>query len=137
MSLVLDGSVSVSWYFDDEASEAADEVLDRVRAEGAFVPASWRFEVANALQVAVRRKRIDQTFRDRALASLETLSIAVDPESLGQAWHESVQLADRHGLTVYDAAYLELAQRRRTTLATLDRALIKAAGAEGVPVIGT
>jgi len=136
MSFVLDGSISLAWYFEDEATEAADEVLERVRKEGAVVPALWCFEVASALQMAVRRRRIDRSFRDRALARLETLTIAIDPESAACAWHESVQLADRHNLTVYDAAYLELAQRRRLPLATLDRALIRAGQAEGVPVIG-
>lgn len=133
---MLDSSVSLAWFFDDEASEAADAVLDSVRDDGAVVPPLWYFEVANGLQIAVRRKRIDGALRERALGRLEQLVIAADAESIGHAWHESVRLAGRHGLTVYDAAYLELAQRRRLSLATLDRALVRAAGVEGVRTIG-
>jgi len=136
LSLVLDSSLSIAWYFEDEATEQADHVLRRVENEGAFVPALWRFEVPNALQMAVKRKRIDRTFRDRALARLASLRITVDADSERHAWSTSVQLSDRHGLTVYDASYLELAQRRRLELATLDRDLAKAAEAEFVPVIG-
>lgn len=136
MSLVLDSSVSLAWFFEDEASQAADEVLDSVREGGAVVPPLWYFEVGNALQIAVRRNRIDGALRERALESLTQLAIATDPESVSHLWHEGVRLAERHDLTVYDAAYLELAQRRRLPLATLDRALIRAGEAEGVRVIG-
>jgi predicted nucleic acid-binding protein len=96
----------------------------------------WRFEVANALQMAVRQERVDKAFRDRALVHLATLDISTDPESVSHAWSATVRLAEQHSLTVYDAAYLELADRRRMPLATLDKALIRAAAAESVRVIG-
>ena len=136
MSLVIDSSISLSWYFEDEASAKSQAVLDEVGENGAVVPALWRFEVANGLQMAVRRKRIDAAYRDDTLADLVTLDIALDSDSSAHAWSASVKLAERHGLTVYDAAYLELAQRRRLKLATLDRALIVAARTELVETIG-
>lgn len=136
MSVVLDGSVVLSWYFEDERTEESRSVLERVAERGGLVPPHWPFEVANGLQMAVRRKRIDAVFRDRALANLATMTIEVDADSHGYAWSETVRLSDLHGLTLYDAAYLELARRRRMTLATRDRDLIKAAGADGVAVIG-
>jgi predicted nucleic acid-binding protein len=136
LSFVVDSSITLSWYFEDEATDASDEVLRRVGNEGGLVPSLWRFEVANGLQMAVRRKRIDTAFRDRVLSRLAELDIVVDPESESHVWSASVRLSDRHGLTVYDAAYLELAQRRRLELATLDRQLADAARAALVPVIG-
>ena len=136
MSLVLDSSLSLAWYFEDETTEQTDQVLDRVHDEGAIVPSLWRFEVPNALQMAVKHKRIDATFRDRALARLASLRIVVDAECERHAWSAAVQLSDRHGITVYDASYLELAQRHRLELATLDKALARAARAEFVTVIG-
>lgn len=136
MSLVLDSSITLSWYFEDERTEASHAVLRQVVEEGAVVPVLWRFEVANGLQMAVRRKRIDAAYRDRALANLAALEVAADPESEVYAWSASVELAERHALTVYDAVYLELAQRRRLTLATLDAALMKAGHAELVPIAG-
>ena len=137
MSLVVDSSITLAWYFKDEQTAASRAVLGRVAEGGAVVPGLWRFDVANALQTAVRRKRVDVGFCDRALAHLGTLGIATDIESEGHAWSASVKLAERHMLTVYDAAYLELAQRRRIPLATLDTALIRAANAELTTVVGT
>ena len=137
MSLVLDGSVALSWYFEDARTDASRAVLDEVSEQGAFVPPHWPFEIANGLQTAIKRNRVDAAFRDRAFANLATMVIEVDPESHAHAWSACIWLSDRHGLTPYDAAYLELAERRRLALATLDRALVRAADAEGVPVIGS
>jgi predicted nucleic acid-binding protein len=111
-------------------------VLHRVVESGAVVPALWHLEVANGLQVAVRRGRIDQAYRDASLNDLRSLVIAIDPGTSRQAWAATLQLSDRYGLTLYDAAYLELAVRSQLPLATLDGALIRAAQAENVPLIG-
>ena len=136
MTLIIDASLTIAWYFDDESSEQTDAVFDRVRSSGAIVPALWRLEVANALQVAVRRRRIDTAYRDRVLRRLGRMAIAVDREGEAHAWTSVVQLSDTHKLTVYDAAYLELAQRRELSLATLDRDLARAADALGLTVLG-
>ena len=85
-----------------------------------------RLEVANALQMAVRRKRIDAAFRDESLADLGQLNIAADPDTDVFAWSTSLQLAQSHQLTVYDAAYLKLALRMALPLATLDQDLLNA-----------
>jgi predicted nucleic acid-binding protein len=126
----------MAWYFDDEVKPAADAVLERVGANGAFVPSLWRIEVANALQVAFRRKRIDKDFRSRAFQHLEMLPITLDRETDTFVWSATLTLADRFSLTVYDATYLELAYRRNLPLATLDKELIVAARALGVPTLG-
>ena len=136
MSLVVDSSLALSWYFRDEQTEARLKILDQVVEGGATVTPIWFYEVAKSLQVAVRRKRVGAAFRDASLADLATLNIGVDPDCDAHAWSATVQLADRHGLTVYDASYLELAQRRRLELATLDVALAKAARAEHLAVTG-
>ena len=136
MSLVLDPSLALSWYFEDERNKAADEVLDRVVEEGAIVPALWRLEIANGFQTAIRRRRIDTDFRNRALARLARMPISVDPDTDAHAWTSTLRLADRFRLTAYDAAYLELAQRRALPLATSDGKLRSAAGRLGVSVLG-
>ncbi len=136
MSLVLDASMALSWYFADEQTDEADTVLDIVVEQGAVVPSLWRLEVANALQVSVRRKRFDVAFRNRALAQLSHLTIAVDPDTDTNAWSATLRLSDQFQLTLYDAAYLELAQRRGLPLASLDRPLRKAAGALGIALLG-
>ena len=90
----------------------------------------WWLEVANVLEMGVRRGRHDAAFRDATLADLALLPISTD------AWGPTLQLASRHGLTLYDAAYLEVAQRRALPLATLDVDLRAAGKAEGLPLLG-
>ncbi len=136
MSLVLDPSLTLSWYFEDERTAAADDVLDQVVDDGAVVPALWRIEVLNAFQMGIRRKRLDSTFRNTALAKLGAMSIVVDTDSDAQAWLTTLQLSDRFRLTAYDAVYLELAQRRGLPLATLDKELRAAGATLGVTLLG-
>lgn len=137
MSLVVDSSMTLAWYFEDERTDASLAVLDQVAEAGAIVPAHWRLEVVNGLQVAVRRGRIDVAYRDASLADLQSLVIAIDPGTNRQAWSATLHLSDRFRLTSYDAAYLELALRRQLPLATLDGELVRAAQAENVPLVGT
>jgi predicted nucleic acid-binding protein len=128
--------MTLAWYFEDEKTAASLAVLKQVVNAGALVPALWRLEVLNGLQVAVRRGRIDSAYRDASLADLQALVIAIDPSTNRQAWSATLRLCERFGLTAYDAAYLELALRRQLPLATLDAALARAARAENVPLIG-
>ena len=136
MSMVIDASLTIAWYFDDETTAATDSILDRVSEAGAVVPALWRLEVANAFQTAVRRQRITALYRDQSLAELSQMAIATDPETETYAWNTTLRLAERFALTLYDAAYLELAQRRSLPLATLDRDLRTAGSALGMPLLG-
>ena len=137
MSLVLDSSMTLAWLFEDEYSQQADAALHQVMETSAIVPSLWRLEVANALQMAIRRNRIDTAFRDASLIDLAALAIVVDTETDSQAWRTTLHLADRCGLTLYDAAYLELAQRFELPLATLDQALCEAADVVNVPILRT
>ena len=136
MSLVLDSSVALAWVYGDETTVAVRGVFDLVGGSGAWVPGLWRLEVANILEMGVRRGRHDADFRDSTLADLALLPIHVDPETDGQAWGATARLAELHRLTLYDAAYLELALRRALPLATLDQELRAAAEAEKVEVLG-
>ncbi len=136
MSFVVDSSVALAWVYSEETTEAISEVLARLTDRGAWVPALWRLEVANVLEMNVRRGRHDAAFRDAALADPAVLPISIDAETDRQAWGATLRLAARHRLTVYDAAYLELAQRRGLPLATLDKELRDAATAEGVILLG-
>lgn len=132
MTLVLDASIALAWQFGDENVGAVQDVLADVVGNGAVVPALWRFEVANGLTMAMRRGRIDEDERNDALTDLSDLEIELDEESAERCWSITVTLAQIYRLTVYDAAYLELAQRRRLPLATLDQALANAARAAGI-----
>jgi predicted nucleic acid-binding protein len=107
-----------------------------VGEEGAVVPALWRLEIANSLTVAVRRGRIDANFRRAALADLALLDIAIDDQTDVHAWGETLRVARIFKLTVYDAAYLELAQRRNLPLATLDGDLRAAAKSIDLRLMG-
>ena len=135
MSLVLDSSATLARAFPDERSDAILEVFDYVAQFGAVVPELWRIEVANSLNVGFRRKRITFLDRSQALFDLDSLAITVDRETGDHAWLETLALADKHSLTVYDATYLELALRRALPLATLDTDLRAAATAESVQLL--
>jgi predicted nucleic acid-binding protein len=137
VSLVIDSSITLAWLFEDERSALADAVLRQVTETGAVVPSLWRLEVANALQMAVRRQRIDARFRDASIADIRSLPITIDPETDRHAWGASLILAERCQLTLHDAAYLELAQRVGLPLASLDQQLRAAGTAIGVTMLGS
>ena len=136
MSLVLDCSLTMAWLYAEETTAAVRKVFELVEDAGAWVPSLWRLEVANVLELAVRRGRSDSVFRDAALDDLAEFPIAIDAETDQRAWTATLSLAIDRKLTVYDAAYLELAKRRRLPLATLDNDLRRAATAEGVHLLG-
>jgi predicted nucleic acid-binding protein len=130
---VLACSATLPWVFGDEASPAADALLDRlVQGERAWVPALWHLELGNVLLGAKRRGRIDQAGIEGFLSRLVVYDIAVDVQTMERAWQKTLDLALQHSLSTYDAAYLELALRRGLPLASLDRELIAAARACGV-----
>ncbi len=103
---------------------------------GALAPSLWPLEVANALLVAARRRRIAPAYVEISLRELAKLDVAIDPETAAHAWNSTPALALTHGLTVYDAAYLELAHRRQMPLASLDQKLRAAASQLRLPLLG-
>lgn len=135
MSLVLDSSATLAWIYGDETTDAIRAVFDQVANSRAVVPGLWRLEVANSLTVGVRRGRINVEFRRAALADLALLDITTDQRTDFHAWDDTLVLADRFRLTLYDAAYLELAQRRTFPLATIDGDLRDAARKVGIQLL--
>ena len=133
--LVLDASVALSWCFKNEATEAADRVLERLADEAASVPAIWHLEVSNVLALSERRRRITPAGSTEFIAMLETLTIVVDDETPSRAFGRVLDLARGERLTAYDAAYLELAMRLGIPLASKDGDLCDAAERLGVSVL--
>ncbi|MDR3635601.1 MAG: type II toxin-antitoxin system VapC family toxin [Isosphaeraceae bacterium] len=134
--LVIDSSVAIAWCFSDEQDAYSQSVLDALAAERAVVPDLWHLEVANTLLVGERRKRSTQANTVTWLGFLTSLPIGVDEETKAHAFGDTLSLAREHNLSVYDAAYLELAMRRGLPLATLDDKLKTAAQAVGVALYG-
>lgn len=132
MSVVLDCSIAVNWLLPDESSDFADELLERVSFDGGTVPLLFRIEVGNALLMAVRRKRITADLRRRAFDRISQLRLEYDEQGIEYVWTSCVDLANTHGLSLYDATYLELARRRGLALATFDARLAQAARRAGV-----
>ena len=133
MAFVLDASIALSWAFADEEHPHARMALERLRVEAAVVPSLWWFEVRNVLVINERRGRIEASHSAAFLRHVGRLPLTFDyaPDDDG-----ILCLARTHRLSVYDAAYLELARREGIPLATLDRDLIVAAKGENVPLIG-
>ena len=131
---VLDGSVTIAWSFEDEASDYADAVLASLTDAAAVVPAIWTLEVANALLVGERRNRATQAQTVQTLTILKGLPITVEESSVEETFDRILGLARQQNLSTYDAAYLALAVQRGLPLATLDARLSAAATAIGVPL---
>ena len=126
-SFVIDNSVVMAWYFEDEASDYTVAILESLSKYDCIVPSIWPLEVANTLIVGERRGRGTEARAARFIALLDALPIHVDPETTKHALLDTLQLAREHHLSSYDAAYLELAMREGVPLATQDKALKKAA----------
>jgi len=134
--LVLDASVAVAWCFEDESSPLTERILDLLSAgTEVLIPAIWPLEVANALLVAERRKRITTAKVTALLQRIAKLPIVVEALQPHRAFEHILSVARQHQLTEYDAAYVELALREALPLATLDDRLRRAARSAGITLL--
>ena len=131
-AFVVDASVSAAWFLPDEATAETEAALQATATHDVWVPALWLLEIGNLLLSAQRRKRISAEKRRELAAAASALRIKVDREPVSIAALD--EIAARHGLSAYDAAYLELALRRGLALATQDQALRAALAKAGVPM---
>src|SRR6476620_10597774 len=120
MPFVLDASVTLAWHFRDESEPFADLVSERSATDAAVVPPHWFAEVANGLIVGEWRGRTGPDRVGQFLSRLDTLDLEVDDLAPHEALGRILPIARAQRLTVYDAFYLELAERRGLELATLD-----------------
>jgi predicted nucleic acid-binding protein len=132
---VLDASVTIAVLIEEDRSEEARSIVRRIVDDCAEVPSLWYFEVGNVLLLAERRRALTASARRDHLQDLARLPIVIDHEATRRAWSETMALAERHGLSLYDASYLELSQRRQLPLASFDAALRRAAKAANVPLL--
>ena len=132
---VIDNSIVMAWCFEDESDEYTDSILDRLLDSTAFVPAIWPLEVTNVLLVAERKKRLNKKDSQRFIALISALPIVVESTSPFQIFHNTLPLARNHRLSSYDASYLELALQKKLPIATLDKALIRAATSLKLPIV--
>lgn len=134
-AFVLDCSVAAAWLFEDEANTQTDNLLMRLKNDGAFIPNLWHLEVGNVLIQAEKRGRITAPQVLVRLELLGRLPITTDIETTRNTFRKIMTLARSQELTTYDAAYLELATRKNIPLATQDKALIRAANAMQVEIL--
>ena len=130
---VIDASVTMPWFFPDEATPFTEGLLDSLANQELWVPTLWVLECTNVLQSAQRRRRIDAARRAEIAGQLGELPVRFDPQVPDFVGLD--RLAFTHGLSAYDAAYLELALRRSLVLVSLDDRLIAAARGLGHPVL--
>jgi predicted nucleic acid-binding protein len=140
MQFVLDNSISMRWLFCDGTTADllyADRVLKALELpeNGAVVPGIWPLEVANVMSRAEARGQLTEVRSAEFLRSMNDLAIDIDENTVLRAWTTTLQLARRFKLTSYDAAYLELAQRRSLPIATLDVELRRAASQANVAML--
>lgn len=127
-SFIVDASVGFAWVYPGQATSGTDRLLNEVAAGATVVvPALWYLEMSNVLLIAQRRHRLTAIQRKAALEKLAAMQFMVDEEGTRHAFGKTSDLAEKHGLTIYDATYLELALRRSLPLASRDEALTNAA----------
>lgn len=124
---VLDCSITMAWLFEDEATSSTDGILEALEKGNCIVPSIWSLEVANVLLIAQRKKRITAIQASGFIDALSYLPIHIDASTMSRAMHSIYALAVQEQLTIYDAAYLELAIRENIPLATKDHDLLTAA----------
>jgi len=130
---VADASVAIGWVHPSQATKLTEAMLEELSAGARLeVPALWPLEVANALIVLQRRRKLTEGERSLALRWLRGLPLHIDHEMAALAFSELSELAAEHQLSIYDAAYLELAQRRDLALGSKDGPLRRAARKAGV-----
>ena len=128
--IVVDASITLSWCFPDEQSPLSLKVLERLKTgEVAIVPAFWSFEVLNSLLIGEKRGRISQAQTQSFLDDLKALAPTFDYATAEQVYGPIQKLCRDHRLTPYDALYVDLAMRKKCTLATLDELQLTAAKA--------
>ena len=132
MSIVLDASATIALSYNEAPDTELRSLKDAIKQMGAVVPQLWRLEIANVFLIGYRKGRHDPNAMKEYMLDLSRLRITVDEQTGAQAWESAFELAAKHRLTSYDAAYLELAARLRAPLATLDKDLARAARDEGV-----
>ena len=132
---IVDNSVVMAWCFDDEASAYTDGIQDLLAKNFAFVPSIWPLEVANVLLVAERKKRIAKAASGHFIALLSQLPIVVDLIEPERVFHDVISIARQHKLSSYDGAYIELAIRKGLPIASLDKAVLKAAKDIQIPIM--
>ena len=132
--VVVDASIALAWCFPDETSDYADGVLVSLEGKTILVPAIWGLEIANAVLVGERRKRLNQPEIVQFTALLGALSLVQDVRPVANYVNDVLPLARKHGLSAHDAAYLELSIRYDAPLATLDEKLRKAAKRTGIKI---
>jgi predicted nucleic acid-binding protein len=135
-TLILDCSMAIAWCFADESTPKTAQIQDRLAVETAVVPGLWFLEVANVLAMAEKRKRISPDDSMQFVQLLSNLDIQVDEDASRQVFDRILPLCRSHGLTSYDATYLDVALRWQIPLASLDDALRSAATSLGVQVLG-
>jgi predicted nucleic acid-binding protein len=133
---VVDASVALAWCFPDESSALALRVAQMFkRGDSAVAPSFWPHEVLNALLVGEKRKRISNALTRSFLADLAALPIVLESVTSDVVFDQIQNVCRGHGLTTYDAAYLNLAKTSGLPIATLDDDLIRACGKAGVELL--
>jgi predicted nucleic acid-binding protein len=134
-AFVLDASVTLSWCYKTALNESSAKVFEATAAGKAIVPAIWSYEVTNFMATAIRTRRMNENERNEFIGWLIVQPISVERSLLPRLLRATLAIADRFGLSGYDAAYIELAIREQLPLATFDQGLRRAAEKGDVPLL--
>ena len=129
--MVLDASLALAYVMPDEASNAADALMERIQEEPVLAPTIWIYEVASGLRMGQVRKRLTAQMAQSVMTTLTELHIEFEhPDG-----HQLMKLSHQTGLTVYDASYVALCLKHQLPLASVDPRLVQAANELGIEVL--
>ncbi|KAF0125771.1 MAG: hypothetical protein FD152_2730 [Xanthobacteraceae bacterium] len=135
MSIVIDASITIAALSPDERTDDTERYLDIIATDDAAVPAIWALEIMHVFRRKIARGVIATDMAAEALAVAQMLNVRVSSVSAAVAFAEVGRLSRSHGLTPYDASYLDCALRLERPLATLDQRMRAAAAAEGITIL--
>jgi len=134
-SFVVDNSVVLSWIFKDENSRKSEDILKKLMDQKALVPSLWPYELANALFVAEKSRRIKEADSVAFINNLKNLPICIEENDYDNITKDVLSISREHKITVYDASYAELAIRKSLAVASFDKKLVNICSKIGVVVI--
>ena len=132
-NFILDCSVYMSWCFNEETIKASSKILNSITKKGIIVPSLWVYEVTNTLTVSVRRKKLTVADAHDLINNIQLLPIEFDKPTI-ENMSNIFNIANEHKLSAYDAAYIELALRTNTQIASFDKEVIKVSGKLGIKI---
>lgn len=134
MRCVVDASLALAWFLPDESHAYANRLLETIPPKDMVVTEFWFLELANGLNNAVRRGRLQAEDRLLALQSITAQPFQMFSFSFPSDLIALQSISQNQNLSIYDATYVYAAHQLDVPLMTLDQKMVAAAMLMGISV---